>query len=133
MYFAIAQTAPSAPPSGANVDIQRIPAHFRIGALWTWQARAMAPRFLEHALTPALWSVLLEIAGPRLLIAHGRQTAKVWTLLRAEGLQAGKAGFTGVASANSAKVRLQLLLDDWTASGRVENATAGREMDASEP
>lgn len=85
----------------------------------------LSPGMMEHALAPALFSVLVEIAGPSLLVAHGKQTDKLWKLLRIEGLRNGKAGFAKVASANSARVRLQLLLDDWAASGQLEGATKG--------
>ncbi|PWN33602.1 GLE1-domain-containing protein [Meira miltonrushii] len=128
MYFAICQTTPSKPPSNQEVDLSRIPAHFRLRALWAWQARMISPRMMEHTITPALFSVMIEIAGPKVLTGYGKQTSKVWKLIRIEGLQNGKAGFTKQQSANSARVRLELLLDEWIKTGRVEGATGGREM-----
>ncbi|MCO5562938.1 hypothetical protein L7F22_016574 [Adiantum nelumboides] len=128
MYFAICQTSPSKPPSNQEVDLSRIPSHFRLRALWAWQARMVSPRMMEHTITPALFSVLIEVAGPVVLTGFGKQTSKLWKLIRIEGLQNGKAGFTKQQSANSARVRLELLLDEWIKTGKVEGATGGREM-----
>lgn len=129
-YFAVCQTTPTAPPGSSSMDVKLIPKQFRIQALWTWQARAMSPRVLEQSLTPALWSALLEVAGPALLATYGKQTVKVWKLMLVEGLGREMAGFCKAASANSAKARLKQLLEDWSKSGRMEGATPGREMEA---
>lgn len=129
-YFAICQTSPTAPPGSNTFDAKLIPQQFRVKALWVWQARAMSVRVLDQSLSPALWSALLEVGGPTLLSTYGKQTAKVWELLLVEGLGKEKAGFCKVQGANSAKVRLKQLLEDWKKSGQIEGATTGREMDA---
>lgn len=128
MYFAICQTSPSKPPSNQEMDLSRIPSHFRLRALWSWQARMISPNMMEHSITPALFSVLIEIAGPILLLGYGKQISKMWKLIRLEGIQNGKAGFTKQQTANSARVRLELLLDEWIKTGKIEGATGGREM-----
>lgn len=83
----------------------------------------------SHAIVPALWSTLLEVAGPRLLEYYGRQTHKVWELLYAQGIMAGRAGFVKLDEGKAASGRLQLMLEDWRQSGRVETLK-GREMQA---
>lgn len=128
-YFAICQTAPTAPPGSSAVDVKQIPDHFRIKALWIWQARAMSPRVLDQSLSPALWSALLEAAGPTLLPTYGKQVNKVWRLMLVEGLGQEKAAFCKIQAANSAKVRLKQLLEDWSKSGSVQGATGGRDME----
>lgn len=89
----------------------------------------MSPTLLEHALLPALWSVLIEVAGTIIIQAYGKQTSKLWRLLYHEGLQNGKAKFTTDQNANSAKVRLELLLENWSKSNQIETRTSGREME----
>jgi nucleoporin GLE1 len=128
-YFAICQTTPTAPPGATSMDVKLIPNHFRIKALWTWQARAMSQRVLDQSLSPALWSALIEVAGPTLLSTYGKQVVKVWRLMLVEGLGQEKAAFCKMATANSAKVRLKQLLEDWSRSGQVQGATGGREME----
>lgn len=128
-YFAICQTKPTSPPSGAPLDVKLIPSQFRMRALWTWQARAMSPRLLDQSLSPALWSTLIEVAGPSLLATYGKQTGKVWRLMLTEGIEGEKAGFCKSQAANSAKVRLKQLLGDWSRTGTVQGATTGRQMD----
>jgi nucleoporin GLE1 len=127
-YFAVCQTAPSAPPGSTSFDAKKIPEHFRTRALWVWQARSMSPRILNQSLSPALWSALIEVAGPSLLGTYGKQTVKVWRLMLEEGLGEEKAAFCKLSDANSAKVRLKQLLQDWSKSGQVQGATSGREM-----
>ena len=130
LYFAICQTKPSNPPSNASIDVEKIPNHLRLSSLWIWQARMISPKMMEHTITPALFSILIEIAGPKMLLGYGKQIQKVWQLLRIEGLQNKKAQFTTKQTANSARVRLELLLDDWAKSGKVVGATEGSEMAA---
>ena len=90
----------------------------------------MSSRILDQSLSPALWSALIEVAGPSLLATYGKQTSKVWKLMLIEGLGQERAGFCKVQSANSAKVRFKQLLEDWSKLGYVEGATTGREMEA---
>lgn len=130
MYFAVCQTTPTTPPSQQALDVSRIPNSMRPSALWIWQARMVSPRMLEHTVAPALLSTMIEIAGPCLLSTYGVQCRKVWTLLLVEGLGNRKAGFTQDKAANSARVRLQLLLEEWSKAGVVQGATEGREMEA---
>ncbi|UZJ51533.1 hypothetical protein CBS101457_000853 [Exobasidium rhododendri] len=129
-YFAICQTTPSAPPRSNSFDAKQIPEQFRVKALWIWQARAMSTRVLDQSLSPALWSALIEIAGRCLLSTYGKQTVKVWKMMLSEGLLQEKAGFCKLQGANSAKVRLMQLLEDWNSSGTIQGATPGREMEA---
>jgi hypothetical protein len=129
-YFAICQTTPSAPPGSNSFDAKQIPEQFRVKSLWIWQARAMSTRILDQSLSPALWSALVEVAGPCLLSTYGKQTVKIWRLMLLDGVNQEKAGFCKIQSANSAKARFKQLLEDWSKSGRVEGATTGREMEA---
>lgn len=129
-YFAICQTIPTTPPGLLTIDIKLVPEYFRIKALWVWQARGMSSRVLDQSLSPALWSALVEVAGPVLLSTYGRQVTKVWKLMLLGGLGQEKAAFCRNQAANSAKMRLKQLLEDWAKSGRVEGATGGREMEA---
>lgn len=129
-YFAICQTPPTPPPSqpaSTAVDVSLVPAHFRPAALWKWQARCVTPPMTSHAIVPALWSTLLEVAGSRLLEHYGRQTGKVWELLYTQGIMAGQAGFVKLDEGKAASGRLQLMLEDWKRSGKVETLK-GREM-----
>lgn len=123
-YAAIAQT---------DIEQQaheKIPPAFRPAALWTWMARSVTPPMTDHALVPALWSTMIEVAGPKLLVIYGRQCTKIWTLLLEIGIGQKKAGFVEDVSANAARTRLELLLQDWKKSGgtTVSGATGGREM-----
>lgn len=129
-YFAICQTTPTPPPGSSTAEVQLVPDQFRIKALWIWQARGMSPRVLDQSLSPALWSALIEVAGPALFSTYGKQVTKVWKLMLIEGIGQEKATFCKNQAANSAKMRLKQLLEDWAKSGRVEGATGGREMEA---
>lgn len=123
-YFAICQTQPSSP---SKSDASLIPAHFRSAALWTWQARCITPPMTSHAIVPALWATLIEVAGDVILKYYGRQAQKVWTLLYSQGILGGKADFIRLEEGKAASGRLQLLLEDVVQRGRVD-VPKGREM-----
>lgn len=129
-YAAVAQTDPDSGPAGQGQGHERIPPAFRPAALWTWMARSVTPPMTDHALIPALWSTMIEVAGPKLLAIYGKQCAKVWTLLLDVGIRQKKAGFADDETANAARTRLLLLLEDWKKTGgtTVSGATGGREM-----
>lgn len=132
-YSAVCTTAPTAPPAAqaqrSNAfDASLIPAHLRPAALWTWQARCITPPMTDHGLTPALWATFLEVAGPKVLVIYGRQTAKLWRLLLQEGIHAKRAKFVSDDSANAASMRLKLLLEGWASSGGLPSSK-GAEMD----
>ncbi|CEH16489.1 Nuclear-export-signal (NES)-containing protein/polyadenylated-RNA export factor [Ceraceosorus bombacis] len=127
-YSACITIKPTMPPSGKALDLNLIPAHFRPSALWTWQARCVTPPMTDHALSPALWATLLEVAGPNLLQVYSRQIVKLWNLLLEQGIRQAKAGFVKDESANAATTRLRLLLEDWSKEGKICNPTPGSEM-----
>lgn len=128
-YFAICQTPPQT-PTNARGDLEAIPRHFRPSALWTWQARCITPPMTRHAIVPALWATMVEVAGDRVLRIYGRQAAKVWTLLYQVGIMQGQAEFVKLDEGKAASGRLQLLLEDWKKNGGKAEALKGREMDA---
>ncbi|CAO1636698.1 unnamed protein product [Jaminaea pallidilutea] len=118
-YFAICQTAGS---SAANSDGETIPPHLRPSALWKWQARCATPPMTRHAVVPALWCTLIEIAGAQLLATYGKQCAKVWRLIYQQGIMEGKAEVVKLEEGKANSGRLQLLLEDWSKSGSVQPA-----------
>lgn len=118
-YFAICQTAGS---SAANSDVDTVPPQFRPSALWKWQARCATPPMTRHAVVPALWCMLIEIAGAQLLATYGKQCAKVWRLIYQQGIMEGKAEFVKLEEGKANSGRLQLLLEDWSKSGSVQPA-----------
>lgn len=131
-YFAICQTSPVAPPppskrTASDVEVSLIPPHFRSSAMWTWQARCITPPMTTHAVVPALWATLIEVAGDTVLSYYGKQAVKVWRLMYDEGILKGKADFIRLDEGKAASGRLQLLLEDVMKTGKVE-APKGREM-----
>lgn len=128
-YFAICQTAPVT-PTGVGAEVSLVPAHLRMVALWTWQARCVTPPMTRHAIVPSLWATLIEVAGDRVLTTYGRQASKVWTLLYQQGIMAARAEFVKLEDGKAASGRLQLLLEDWKARGGRAQALKGREMEA---
>lgn len=132
-YFAICQTSPISPPPPAGhsspspPDVATIPPQFRSSAMWTWQARCITPPMTSHAVIPALWATLIEVAGDTVLAYYGKQAAKIWRLLYEEGILKGKADFIRLEEGKAASGRLQLLLEDVIKTGKAE-PPKGREM-----
>lgn len=81
----------------------------------------------SHAIVPALWATLIEVAGDVILKYYGQQAQKMWNLLYSEGILGGKADFIRLEEGKAASARLQLLLEDIVKSGRVD-VPRGREM-----
>ncbi|SNX82689.1 related to GLE1 - RNA export mediator [Melanopsichium pennsylvanicum] len=140
-YFAILQTTPSAPPSAAPMDVEKIPLHLRSTTLWRWSVRALTPStgkigFLDHPLCPGIWSVYVEIAGNKALGLYGKQMKKAFNLLLKEGIEDKKGGWLKyceeMGGVKAASVRLELMLKDWAASSGqsvIVGATKGVEME----
>ena len=134
-FVAILQTRPTAPPGAASMDVSQVPEFLRSRTLWTWAVRTLsadAP-ILDHPLLPSLWSTYLEVGGNRALAIYGKQMAKVCRLMLEEGLRGKRAGFVKKGEqegyVKAAIVRLELLLEGWEKSGKVQEATKGSEME----
>lgn len=128
LYASIIQTSPLERPQGPcpSEALALIPPHFRPSAGWRWLVLALRAPLISHEAAPALLVAFLEIAGETLLAIYGRQMGKFLEVLLREGIRGGKAGFS--EKAKSSTVRLQLWLEEWEKTGRVEQ-TAGRTLD----
>ncbi|MES1916250.1 MAG: hypothetical protein MHM6MM_008086 [Cercozoa sp. M6MM] len=91
---------------------------FGIAQLWAWLARAMnnteAP--VHSCLAPAMVAAVLQVAGPALCRAYGKQMHKLLQCCRQHWLPL----CADNAIATPYKEQLRLIIDDYARSGRFE-------------
>lgn len=128
LYAAILQASPLTPPQGPCPPsaLSNIPPHFRPTAGWRWLVLILRAPLVALEPTPLLVVTFLEVAGEAMLGVFGRQMAKFLEVLLREGMREGKAGFSD--KAKSSTMRLQLWLEEWEKTGRVEQ-TPGSGLD----
>ncbi|GAA6036345.1 hypothetical protein JCM8097_001677 [Rhodosporidiobolus ruineniae] len=128
LYGSILSASPLVPPQGPcpEANLAFVPPHFRPSAGWRWLVLLLRPPLVGLEPTPLLLVTFLSVAAPTLLSIYGRQFAKLLRCLLDDGVRGSKAGFA--EKAKSSRVRLELWLDEWEKTGRVEEVK-GRECD----
>lgn len=134
LYAAILQTSPVDSPQGVfgvppAEALSRIPEHFQASAGWRWLVRTLEAPLVSLEPVPNLLETFLGVAGAGLSEVFGRQFIKLLVCLYRQGLVERKAGFADKSRAS--QVKLQLLLEEWIAAGRVTDAE-GRALQLSD-
>ncbi|KAJ1305570.1 hypothetical protein OPQ81_000570 [Rhizoctonia solani] len=119
LYAALVQTS----PIPAQIQLEAVPAPFRLPKLWAWLARVLnSSELLGSPCAPQCLSVVLEVAGDRLSEVYGVQFGKLVRVVK-EAVTRGVGG----EGETGARVRLGLMVERWEKEGKF--GLEGREVE----